>query len=188
LTSIERWGARDWQRRTSLTADTSVESPNAGWHRVSVTPSMTIVRSGLAPVALGGTHDQTTFTSVANGGTFDVDPARWLFPGVSGKDCDIALNGNPTVGWLLLLLGDIDQHLEKVSAKEVKDLQIDILGDTAIAFFVSHSSVKVKARATLYEPTFRVTMIFQRTSAGWRVIHFHESALSTQAAQAMASA
>jgi uncharacterized protein YbdZ (MbtH family) len=31
-------------------------------------------------------------------------------------------------------------------------------------------------------------MIFQRTPAGWRAIHFHESSLSAQAAQAMASA
>jgi SnoaL-like domain len=70
-------------------------------------------------------------------------------------------------------------------------LQIDTLGDTAIAFFVSHSSVILKTRGTLHEPTFRVSMIFQRTPTGWRAIHFHESALSAQAAQAaqaMASA
>jgi ketosteroid isomerase-like protein len=96
----------------------------------------------------------------------------------------------PTYGWAAIqrYLAALPEHLERVLAKEVKDLQIDILGDTAIAFFVSHSSVKLKARAALHDPTFRVSMIFQRTSAGWRAIHFHESALSAQAAQAMASA
>ena len=96
----------------------------------------------------------------------------------------------PTYGWPAIqrYVAALPEHLEKVLTKEVKNLQIDILGDTAIAFFVSHSSVKLKARDALYEPTFRVSMIFQRTSAGWRAIHFHESALSAQAAQAMASA
>jgi SnoaL-like domain len=28
----------------------------------------------------------------------------------------------------------------------------------------------------------RVTMLFRRTQAGWRAIHFHESALAVQAA------
>lgn len=36
--------------------------------------------------------------------------------------------------------------------------------------------------------TFRVSMILHQTEAGWRVIHFHESALSAQAARAMAAA
>jgi hypothetical protein len=72
--------------------------------------------------------------------------------------------------------------------KEITDVQIDILGDTAIAFVISHSRVKLKSRASLREPTFRVSMVFLRTSAGWRAIHFHESALSAQAAQVMAEA
>ena len=88
----------------------------------------------------------------------------------------------------VLLLVALPEHLEKVLAKEVKDVRIDTLGDTAIAFFISHSSVKLRARPGLHEPTFRVSMIFQRTPAGWRAIHFHESSLSAQAAQAMASA
>jgi ketosteroid isomerase-like protein len=96
----------------------------------------------------------------------------------------------PTYGWpaIQLYIAALPEHLEKVVAKEITDVQIDILGDTAIAFFISHSRVKLKARAALHEPTFRVSMVFQRTSAGWRAIHFHESALSAQAAQAMASA
>jgi ketosteroid isomerase-like protein len=99
-------------------------------------------------------------------------------------------NKEPTYGWAAIqcYITAVPEHLEKVLAKEIKDLQIDILGDTAIAFIVSHSSVKLKARAALHEPTFRVSIIFQRTSTGWRAIHFHESALSAQAAQAMASA
>lgn len=96
----------------------------------------------------------------------------------------------PTYGWPAIqrYMAALPEHLEKVFAKEVKDLKIDVLGDTAIAFFISHSSVKLKARAELHQPTFRVTMIFQRYPVGWRAIHFHESSLSAQAAQAMASA
>jgi ketosteroid isomerase-like protein len=99
-------------------------------------------------------------------------------------------NMEATYGWAAIqrYIAALPEHLEKVLAKEIKDLQIDILGDTAIAFFVSHSSVKLKARAALHEPTFRVSMIFRQTSAGWRAIHFHESALSAQAARAMAPA
>jgi ketosteroid isomerase-like protein len=64
----------------------------------------------------------------------------------------------------------LPEHLEMVVAKEITDVQIDILGDTAIAFFISHSSVKLKTSPALHEPTFRVSMVLQRTSAGWRVI------------------
>jgi len=96
----------------------------------------------------------------------------------------------PTYGWPAIerYFAALPDHLEKVLAKELTDVQIDILGDGAIAFFISHSRVKLKARSAPHEPTFRVSMIFHRTSAGWRAIHFHESALSAQAAQAMASA
>lgn len=96
----------------------------------------------------------------------------------------------PIYGWPAIrsYFAALPDHLEQVLAKELTDVQIDILGDTAIAFFISHSKVKLKARAALHEPTFRVSMIFQRTAAGWRAIHFHESALSAQAAQAMAGA
>jgi ketosteroid isomerase-like protein len=62
-------------------------------------------------------------------------------------------------------------------------VQIDVLGDTAIAYFTSRSSVKIKGRATKYESVSHVTMIFRRASEGWRAIHFHESARSEQAAQ-----
>jgi ketosteroid isomerase-like protein len=96
----------------------------------------------------------------------------------------------PIYGWPAIqhYIAALPEHLEKVLAKEVTDLQIDVRGDAAIAFFVSHSSVKLKARAALHEPTFRVSVIFQRTSAGWRAIHFHESALSAQAAEVMTPA
>ena len=96
----------------------------------------------------------------------------------------------PTYGWPAIqrYMAALPEHLETVFAKEVKDVRIDILGDTAMAFFISHSSVKLRARPGVHEPTFRVSMIFQRTPAGWRAIHFHESSLSAQAAQAMASA
>jgi ketosteroid isomerase-like protein len=96
----------------------------------------------------------------------------------------------PTYGWPAIqrYMAALPEHLERVLSKEVKDLKIDILGETAIAFFISHSCVKLKARTELHEPTFRVSMIFQWAQASWRLIHFHESALSAQAAQAMKSA
>ena len=96
----------------------------------------------------------------------------------------------PTYGWPAIqrYLAALPRHLEEVLAKEVKDLKIDVLGDTALAFFNSRSRVKLKTRAGLHEPSFRVSMIFRRAPAGWRAIHSHESALSAQAAQAMAPA
>jgi SnoaL-like domain len=54
----------------------------------------------------------------------------------------------------------------------------------ALPFFTTHSGVKLKGRASKYEPAARFSMIFQRTSAGWRIVHFHESAQSAQSAQA----
>jgi hypothetical protein len=49
--------------------------------------------------------------------------------------------------------------------------QIASIWDPAIAFFICHSSVKLKASPALHEPTFRVSMVLRWwTSAGWRVI------------------
>jgi ketosteroid isomerase-like protein len=89
----------------------------------------------------------------------------------------------PIHGWTAIqrYYAALPEHLEEVLAKHLEDVQIDVLGDTAIAFFITHSSVKFKGRAAPYEPTARVSMVFQRTSAGWRSIHFHESAQSAQA-------
>lgn len=96
----------------------------------------------------------------------------------------------PTYGWdaIRRYFQALPDHLEKVLSKVLSDVRIDVLGDTAIAFFISHSTVKLKRQAALHEPTFRATMIFQRTAAGWRVIHYHESALAALAAQVMSSA
>lgn len=96
----------------------------------------------------------------------------------------------PTYGWPAIrrYMAALPEHLEKVLSKEVKDVRIDILGDAALAFFTSHSRVKLRGRPGLHEPTFRVSMIFRRTEAGWRAIHFHESSLSAQAPRAIAAA
>ena len=71
----------------------------------------------------------------------------------------------PKYGWPAIerYLTALPKHLENVLSKEVKDTRIDILGDAALAFFTSHSSVKLKVRPGLHEPTFRVSMIFHRT-------------------------
>jgi len=96
----------------------------------------------------------------------------------------------PIQGWTSIqqYFAALPEHLDEVLAKQLENVQIDILGNTAVAFFISRSRVKLKGRATIYEPTARVTMIFRRTEAGWRAIHYHESALSAQSAQVKSTA
>ncbi len=92
---------------------------------------------------------------------------------------------DPIRGWAAIqsYLAALPEHLDEVLAKDLDDVAIDVLGDTAIAFFTSRSSVKLKGLPTKYEPIGHVSMIFRRISDGWRAIHFHESARSAQAAQ-----
>jgi ketosteroid isomerase-like protein len=96
----------------------------------------------------------------------------------------------PTYGWdaIQRYFAALPDHLEKVLSKVLSDLRIDVLGDTAIAFFISHTTAKLKRQAALHKPTFRATMIFHRTAAGWRVIHYHESSLAALAEHALSSA
>ena len=96
----------------------------------------------------------------------------------------------PTYGWdaIRRYFAALPDHLEKVLSKVLSDVRIDVLGDTAIAFFISHTTAKLKRQPGLHEPTFRATMIFQRTAAGWRAIHYHESSLAALAARVMSSA
>jgi ketosteroid isomerase-like protein len=91
----------------------------------------------------------------------------------------------PIHGWPAIqrYLAALPEHLDQVLAKDLDEVQIDVLGDTAIAFFTSRSSVKLKGRPAKYEPVGHVSIVFHRTSEGWRAIHFHESARSEQAAQ-----
>ena len=93
----------------------------------------------------------------------------------------------PTYGWPAIhsYLAALPEHVEKIVAKELKDLKIDVVGDAALAFFNSHSTIRLRGVQGLHETDFRVTMLFHRTPDGWRVIHFHESALSAQAARAL---
>jgi ketosteroid isomerase-like protein len=96
----------------------------------------------------------------------------------------------PTYGWdaIRRYFSALPDHLEKVLSKSLSDMRIDVLGDTAIAFFISHTTAKLKRHVALHEPTFRATMIFHRTAVGWRVIHYHESSLAALATQVMSSA
>jgi ketosteroid isomerase-like protein len=91
----------------------------------------------------------------------------------------------PIYGWAAIqrYLAALPEHLEEVLAKNLDDVQIDVLGDTAIVFFTSRATVKLKGRVAKYEPIGHVTMIFRQTPEGWRAIHYHESARSAQAAQ-----
>jgi len=88
----------------------------------------------------------------------------------------------PIYGWLAIkqYYAALPEHLEKVEAKQVDNIQISLLGDTAMAFFRFHSTVRIKGQDELFEPRGRVTMLFRHTPAGWRVIHFHESALAAK--------
>src|SRR5205085_9240244 len=93
----------------------------------------------------------------------------------------------PTFGWdaIRRYFAALPHHLDEVLSKTLSHMRIDVLGDTAIAFFISHTTARLKGQAALHEPTFRATMIFRRTVAGWRVIHYHESSLAALAAQVM---
>jgi ketosteroid isomerase-like protein len=94
------------------------------------------------------------------------------------------IHGWPAIGQYYAAL---PKHLEEMVGKKIDSIRIDLLGNTAMAFFRFHSTVKLKGREGLYHPSGRVTMLFRRIQAGWRVIHYHESALAAQAAEAMAA-
>jgi ketosteroid isomerase-like protein len=70
----------------------------------------------------------------------------------------------------------LPEHLEKMLAKSVIDVRIDVLGDAGSAFFQFHSNVRIRGREGEHQLTGRATMLFRHTAVGWRVIHFHESA------------
>jgi len=57
-------------------------------------------------------------------------------------------------------------------------LSIDLMGQMAIAFFIFRVSAKLRGRDGPHEPTGRVSMVLKNTPNGWRVIHYHESALA----------
>jgi ketosteroid isomerase-like protein len=88
----------------------------------------------------------------------------------------------PLYGWPAIqqYYAALPEHLEEMVAKQVDDIRIDLIGDTAMAFFQFHSTVKIKGHEGLFRPSGRVTMLFRHTQDGWRVIHFHESALAAK--------
>jgi len=95
----------------------------------------------------------------------------------------------PIHGWQAIesYISALPKHLEEMVEKKIDDIRIDPLGDTAMAFFKFHSTVRLKGCDGLYRPSGRVTMLFRHTPNGWRVIHYHESALAAQAADAIAA-
>lgn len=90
----------------------------------------------------------------------------------------------PIQGWSAIetYFEALPQHLERMVEKRIDPIKVDAFGDAAAAFFEFHSIVKLKRGEGLYRPSGRVTMLFKRTQAGWRAIHYHESALAAQAA------
>ena len=90
----------------------------------------------------------------------------------------------PILGWSAIAnyFEALSQHLEQMVEKRIEPIEVDVLGDAAIAFFEFHSIVRLKGGEGLYRPSGRVTMLFKRTRSEWRAIHYHESALAAQAA------
>lgn len=84
----------------------------------------------------------------------------------------------PIYGWPTIkrYYEALPEHIEQMLAKSVDDVRIDVLGDAAAAFFQFHSKVRIRGREAQHEVAGRATMLFRRAPAGWRVIHFHESA------------
>jgi ketosteroid isomerase-like protein len=92
----------------------------------------------------------------------------------------------PLQGWSAIehYFEALPQHLEQMVEKTIGPIEVDVFGDAAAAaFFEFHSIVRLKGGAGLYRPSGRVTMLFKRTQASWRAIHYHESALAAQAAE-----
>jgi ketosteroid isomerase-like protein len=91
----------------------------------------------------------------------------------------------PLEGWPAIenYFAALPQHLEQMVEKKIDPIKVDAFGDAAAAFFEFHSVVKLKGGDGLYRPSGRVTMLFHRAQAGWRAIHYHESALAAQAAE-----
>lgn len=90
----------------------------------------------------------------------------------------------PIQGWpaIQTYFEALPQHLEQMVEKRIDPIKVDAFGDAAAAYFEFHSIVKLKGGAGLYRPSGRVTMLFKRTQAQWRAVHYHESALAAQAA------
>ena len=88
----------------------------------------------------------------------------------------------PMHGWAAIkrYYAGLPKHLEAIVAKEVDDVRIDVSGDTAMAFFRFQSTVRIKGHVGLFRPTGRVTMLFRHALTGWRLIHFHESAVAAR--------
>ena len=66
--------------------------------------------------------------------------------------------------------------LAKVAAMTLGDVAIDVFGDLAFAYCTFHFEGDVRGRPEPRIAEGRNTFLFRRTSLGWRVIHYHESA------------
>ncbi len=91
----------------------------------------------------------------------------------------------PIQGWPAIeeYFAALPKHLEQMVEKNIDPIKVDVFGDAAAAYFEFHSVVRLKGGAGLYRPSGRVTMLFKRTQAEWRAVHYHESALAAQAAE-----
>jgi ketosteroid isomerase-like protein len=89
----------------------------------------------------------------------------------------------PLYGWLAIegYLRALPEHLEIISAMNLDQVSIDPMGQVALAFFIFRVSAKLRGRDGQHEPTGRVSMVLKNTPNGWRLIHYHESALAAHA-------
>jgi ketosteroid isomerase-like protein len=91
--------------------------------------------------------------------------------------------GEPLYGWPAIesYLRALPEHLEIISTMNLDQLSINPMGQMAVAFFIFRVSAKLRGRDGPHEPTGRVSMVLKNTPNGWRVIHYHESALAAHA-------
>lgn len=73
--------------------------------------------------------------------------------------------------------------LARMTDMRVSNLEIDTLGNVALAYFDFAATAELRQTGATISPAGRVTIAFHRTASGWRMIHYHESALAASAEQ-----
>ena len=84
----------------------------------------------------------------------------------------------PLRGWQAIAsyYQQVTTLFSQVSMMQVSDLNIDLLGDVAYAFFTFRFAGEMRGGPASFQARGRNTVLFRRTGAGWRGIHYHESA------------
>jgi ketosteroid isomerase-like protein len=72
---------------------------------------------------------------------------------------------------------ELPMHLAAMERMQIDNLVVDVLGEAALVFFDFSARVKMR-RGDVVTPAGRVSMVLARGAGGWRMIHYHESALA----------